>query len=637
MKLRLVFIALAALLLAACSLSLAEDVTPPPNYVSPTPPPTLGPLFPPEAPSVERGAAIYADKCAPCHGPAGMGDGPDGKQLPVPVPALGLPQFYRPASPADWYGKVTRGNLERFMPPFSSLTEQERWDVVAYARSLHTSPEIIARGKTLFETNCANCPLDFFLDRAAMSALSEDELAALLKNGGQNVTAIPNLTLEEYYAIADYLRTLAYSVPTPTPEPATTTPTLPAPEATATLAPVESALPVPSETPAMVGVTPGVVDVTPTSLTPATAGVTGSVTPTPQGPVGRVSGTITGSDVGGLTVTLHGYDHGDAGPEENLTLTATTADDGSYAFENVEIPENRIFIVEFIYQTVTYQAEMVIAQKDQLEITVPALTVYPSLADFSGLTFKDARFFLTVTDQAVQIVGVYTLYNNTSNAITVESTVDVPFLVIPDGSMDSGFDLTQDSAPLFTADNGFAIVPNEDPYGFVTFYTLPYPGKIQINQAFVLGAASVRVLVPEGLKVESDQLTQVGVQTFQETNYIEYSAAGLQAGESLVFNLSGKPKTPIVSSSDSKQSLLIGVGALGLVLILAGVWMYLRDRNRLDEEEVEAEQEKEDEFETQEELLDAIIALDDLHRAGKIEDDAFRTRRAELKARLKNL
>ncbi len=75
------------------------------------------------------------------------------------------------------------------------------------------------------------------------------------------------------------------------------------------------------------------------------------------------------------------------------------------------------------------------------------------------------------------------------------------------------------------------------------------------------------------------------------------------------------------------------MGALGFVLILAGVWMYLRDRNRpadeLDEEE------EEDEFDNEEEILDAIIALDDLHRSGKIPDEAYQPRRAELKARLK--
>jgi hypothetical protein len=47
------------------------------------------------------------------------------------------------------------------------------------------------------------------------------------------------------------------------------------------------------------------------------------------------------------------------------------------------------------------------------------------------------------------------------------------------------------------------------------------------------------------------------------------------------------------------------------------------------------DEEKSDEFEDPESLMDAIIALDDLHRAGKIPDEAYQQRRNELKDALK--
>ena len=84
MKLRTtLFIALISLILSACNFSLAEDVTPPPGYVPPTVAPTHGPVFPAEAPSLQNGAAIYAEKCAPCHGDTGMGDGPQGQRMDI--------------------------------------------------------------------------------------------------------------------------------------------------------------------------------------------------------------------------------------------------------------------------------------------------------------------------------------------------------------------------------------------------------------------------------------------------------------------------------------------------------------------------------------------------------------------------
>ena len=90
------FVAIIALLLTACNMTLAQDVTPPPGAVQPAQvQPTQGAVFPAQAPDLQNGAAIYAEKCAPCHGNTGMGDGPQGQQLTVPVPALGLPETGR--------------------------------------------------------------------------------------------------------------------------------------------------------------------------------------------------------------------------------------------------------------------------------------------------------------------------------------------------------------------------------------------------------------------------------------------------------------------------------------------------------------------------------------------------------------
>ena len=182
MKFRFIFVVALTLLLSACNFTLAEDITPPPNYVPPTPVPTLV-LYPSKASSVQNGAAIYVEKCMPCHGETGLGDGEQGIQLGVTVRAFGLSEIARPASPAQYYTAVTRGNIERFMPPFASLTDEERWDVTAYVLTLHTSEEDIQKGKELFEKNCADCSTDYFKSEEKMSTLSEVELARIVKQG----------------------------------------------------------------------------------------------------------------------------------------------------------------------------------------------------------------------------------------------------------------------------------------------------------------------------------------------------------------------------------------------------------------------------------------------------------------------
>src|SRR5690242_17172853 len=140
---------LAVLLLSGCGLSLAGDVTPPPNYQAPTDAPVeptsaqqanLQTVFPLVPPDPAQGAAIFAEKCLPCHGAKGMGDGPQAAKLSNPVAPIGSVDLARKSKPVDWFNMVTNGNLQKYMPGFSeSLNDRQRWDVVAYALSLSTS------------------------------------------------------------------------------------------------------------------------------------------------------------------------------------------------------------------------------------------------------------------------------------------------------------------------------------------------------------------------------------------------------------------------------------------------------------------------------------------------------------------
>jgi mono/diheme cytochrome c family protein len=622
MKLRTaILILVLPLILAACSFSLAEDITPPPNYISPTPPPTLGPLYPAQPASLERGAQIYAEKCEACHGLQGLGDGPDGKQLPVTVTALGLPQTARPASPADWYKIVSTGNIERFMPPFTSLTDQQRWDVTAYAMSFHVPAGEIERGKTLFESNCQGCSTDFFKDQAGMAAISDVALVSLLKTGNDNVTAIAGtLTDEDYYAVAAWARTLTYeaSLPTPTPEPATAAAT----ETAATVPAGET--PLATETGAA-----GVVE---------TPSLTGSETP--ASPTGTVSGKVTGENVAaGTAIKLHILAHGQdaaSGPQEILVLDSTVNADGFYSFSNVPWADGQLFYSETTYDGIVYESEMTIAEAGASKAAIADLKLHETSTDYSVLTFSQVHIFMDISGQTAQMVTVYTFDNTTDKTILVQATSSVPFIKLPDGAQNVGFDLSQESAPILAAEGGFALPPNETPYGIVVIYNLPYDKKMTLAQTFDLPTKSVLMLAPEGLKIKSGQMVSGGIQTFQEVAYQEYNGGNFNAGDTLSLEISGTPKngSSATTAADPRQNLLIGVGALGLVLILVGGWMYLRDRNRPAEVD-EDEDEEQDGFESQEDLLDAIIALDDLHRSGKISDAAYHQRRAELKSRLK--
>jgi mono/diheme cytochrome c family protein len=610
-----IFLAVGAILLSACNFTLAADVTPPLGYASPLPQPTLGPLYPAQPPNLENGAAIFAEDCLPCHGETGLGDGPQGKQLPVPVAALGLPGTALKASPARWYTMVSQGNLDRFMPPFSSLSNQERWDVVAYALSLHTTPEQIQQGRELFESNCADCITDFFTDQETMAALSEDDLAKLIREGNDEVPAFGvNLSDDGLYAVAAYLRTLSFSASSVEP----TTGSVPAPPLAAV-----NETPSAAHTPIEGGTQ---------AEPPEAAAIEGS---------GAVNGSVeNGSGASlpaGLTVTLRGFDHAQdtSGPQETYSDESNVQKDGSYAFDNVELPAGRILLAEVSYEGITYQTEFSVAEIGNDRIELAPLTIYESSRSFEGLAFEQIHvaFDFGAAD-TLQVFEIYTFVNGTDQAIIIETDgADMPFISLPEGARNVGFEAGQDTNPFLAAQGGFAILPSAETYSLIAFFTLPYDSKrTEIEQAFTAPAASVLIFLPEGVKIQSERLSESGVQQISNTNFQTYTAKDLQAGDVLAYTLTGAPRQAETASFlEMNRALIYGAGALGFALIVLGVWMYLRDRNQ------SGASDQEDEFVEAQDVMDAIIALDDLHRAGKIPDEAYKRRRSELKIRLKEL
>src|SRR5215204_5892427 len=155
-------------------------------------------------------------------------------------------------------------------------------------------------------------------------------------------------------------------------------------------------------------------------------------------------------------------------------------------------------------------------------------------------------------------------------------------------------------------------------------------------------ATAVRIFVPDGMEAQGDHITAESPQDVEGTIYQSYVANNIKAGDTLTFKVSGTSKTAETADTDStassKNTLLIAAGGLGIGLILVGAWMYYRDRTRTqaDDEEVDEDSEEE-EFESSEEVMDAILALDDLYRARKIAEDTYQKRRAELKEILKGM
>jgi high-affinity iron transporter len=89
------------------------------------------------APPLARGAQVYQQYCASCHGPAGRGDGPEGLGLTPPPAALTDGVRLVTVSPLDFYRRITIGVAGTAMPAFETrLSSADRWAAAAYATLL---------------------------------------------------------------------------------------------------------------------------------------------------------------------------------------------------------------------------------------------------------------------------------------------------------------------------------------------------------------------------------------------------------------------------------------------------------------------------------------------------------------------
>lgn len=610
----LLFLVLLTLLtLTGCTFSLSEDLTPPPGYRMPTLAPTPDLILPPEAPSPARGAVLYAENCLPCHGETGLGNGPQAAQLPVAVSAIGLAEVASRSAPADWYHTVTAGRAERGMPAFQHLSEQERWDVIAYVYMLSLPPDRLTQAEALYLENCAECHGPQGDRLAAADFSSPARLAETSGTAAGRVIAegIPGsmpafgeqLSEAEIRLLTSYLRTLAFDL-----APAAASPT-PAAEAT----PTEAAPPPVGETP------------TEASPTPAPGSVTVS---------GRIIHAAGLPLPPRLPVTLHIYD----ATQQVEQRTVPVEPDGAFLFLDVPPMPEGGYLVTVEYGGVSYLSAPGFYDDATTQFDLP-VTLYESTTDFTLLRLQQVHIVTDFsTGGLVQVNEIYIFTNPSQSAVIVETDgSSIPFIRIPpEAGTAVTFQLSQDSAPLYPAANGVAILPGEGlQYGIVATFSLPYERRLEWDHTFLLPVDSLDIFVPAGVKVRAARLMDRGIREMQGTTYHLYEADSLAAGEPFALTISGLPGESPLLNLGEQNSLVIGMGALGVVFIAIGVYLFLRDRARQPDEETE---ETEDALgDDPQAIMDAIIALDDQHQAGNLPESAYQERRRALKKRLRDL
>lgn len=609
MKLRLAILLALSLFLAGCT--LAGDITPPPGLATaqagePLPATTAAPaatdatsapvatqpsaVTAPTGVDPARGQPIWLEKCAPCHGTTGQSDGAMVSNLPSPPPQLGDPAVARDARPADWYDVVTTGRMDKLMPAFASLSDADRWNVVAYALTLSGGADDLAKGEALYADNgCAACHGDeqagagagpSFLIPGLVEQRSLSELAQSIRAGSP--PAMPafagQLTDNDVWALAGYVRWLGWN-------------------SVSAQAPATQAV-------AVNGV------------------IRGQVT----------NGTPGGSLPDGMQVTLAGFD-GDA---EAYSETVGLSSDGRFEFTDVPAVAGRIYGATVSYGDVLYFSQGAHLTGDAKPLDL-SITVFETMTDPSGLRVERLHilFDFSIPDM-VQVLELWVLSNESDRSVVAAPQRGSVEVTLPEGATELAFEDGSVGDRYILTGSGFGdtqpIVPGNATSQFIFSYRLPYDGRLSFRQPTNYAVTAAVVLLPsEGVTAKGTGLQDLGVQQMGGQAVHNYAAGAIAAGSSLEIDVAGKPaSTAAGGASSGWTNAAIGLGVLGGLLIIAGLWWF---RPSAASGRRAARPSGEDEADR---LLGKIAELDDAFAAGKMDEPAYRARREDLKRALRD-
>ena len=176
------------------------------------------------------GERLYAQHCASCHGPRGMGDGPAGKGIVPLPPALGSAAVMRDVPPALAYRIISVGIAGTQMVGWANqLSADERWSIVSWLNGLR-GPDAggMAAGEGLWLQRCASChgvaggsngPMSANLSRlprevssfAWQAERSDAQIAAAIRDGvaGTPMPAARDVTDNEIDGLVAFVRSLS--------------------------------------------------------------------------------------------------------------------------------------------------------------------------------------------------------------------------------------------------------------------------------------------------------------------------------------------------------------------------------------------------------------------------------------------
>ncbi len=563
---------------------------------------------PQQQPAAVFGEQLYAENCAPCHGQAGMGDGPVAADSPDVPTAFADPDVVWQNSPAELFHTTKFGRIQNTMPPWrNQMTDREIWDTVAFAWSLHTSQVDIADGEAIYQESCAAChgesgagdgpdasgDINDFTDMTKTMAQSAETWMNGWQDAHPEVGA--DLTQDEQRAVLNYIRTF-------------------------------------------------------TMLSPwQEIDLSGD---------GAINGTIvTGEGIelqADTVVTLDAF----LNFQQTSQFTTTADSEGAFSFTNLALdPSNGqgelVYIASLFSDGVRYASPFMMLTADQ-PTQEATISVFAASDDDSGIVLNRVHWIVDSQPGALIVLQVLDISNNAATTFAGKEVdgLDVPATIamhIPEDAVELSFEsgelgdrfrrvgpMVYDTAP---------VQPGQSTRQIVLQYALLYDqDSASLEQTFEYPAELVNLRVADlpDLEVDVQGLEPKGTEEIQGQQFMVWEASNMD-GETLNVSFGNlmqsgdidpratQSNTGTVSTQasvplESWMAWIIGIAAmLGIAVVAGFSWqrgLLQNEANPLSVQEQRAD------------LIRRVARLDDMHALGEVSDTEWHSQRAMLKRRI---
>jgi LPXTG-motif cell wall-anchored protein len=332
--------------------------------------------------------------------------------------------------------------------------------------------------------------------------------------------------------------------------------------------------------------------------------------------------------------------------EQTVQIEVPVNDEGEYQFLDLEYVDGRVYQITAIVDGIQHSSEVfhnpVVNENGFVDISILAAA---TTTDISTVYAERMHVFFEFVDADTLQVVELLIIQNASDLVVVPKNSDTPVIAyqLPEGATNLQFERGEIGDRYILTDSGFGdmqpIEPNV-PQQFLFAYNLPYENKMPLEIDLPMDVEAAIVMLPAnvGVEIKSDQLSFTREQAMQGAAIRTYSSGRLTQEENLKLNFQGRYKASVeftgVESFDT-VGVLIGVGvflsAIGFGLV------FLRRKKNLSAQEELIEEPLFDSDNELDDLLDAVIALDEAHAKGELPDEAYYNRRQEITEKIARL